>query len=119
MSEEREQEFLRGVRRTLHEAEQGLDAHTLTQLRRARQRALAAHSTGRWWQRRAPWLATAALAAGLTVVALAGMMWLRTPPPGLPSSGVEDLELLAAQDGLDFYADLEFYYWLTTSSDAG
>jgi hypothetical protein len=56
--------------------------------------------------------------AELTVLALASVMWFTAPAPELPPTEVEDLELLAAQDNLDFYADLDFYYWLTTSNDA-
>jgi hypothetical protein len=49
MSHESEQKFLDDIRHALTGAEQGLDAHTLTQLRRARQRALKAYPARPWW----------------------------------------------------------------------
>ncbi|MFQ5755353.1 MAG: hypothetical protein ACE5H7_04575 [Acidiferrobacterales bacterium] len=118
MNTESEQKFLDDIRHALTEAEQDLDAYTLTQLRRARQRALKAYPACPWWRRRDVWMPTTAV-TGLTVLALASVMWFTAPAPGLPPTEAEDLELLSAQDSLDFYADLDFYYWLTTSSNAG
>ncbi len=118
MNTESEQKFLDDIRHALTEVEQGLDAHTLTQLRRARQRALKAYPARPWWWRRDVWMPTTAV-AGFMVLALASVMWFTTPAPGLPPAEAEVLELLSAQDSLDFYADLDFYYWLTTASNAG
>jgi hypothetical protein len=88
-------------------------------LARARRRALAARRARRG---AAPWawgvggLATAA--AGV----LGLVLWLGGPPRPAPTALVpptEDLELLASGEGVDFYADLDFYQWLAEDGDAG
>ena len=46
------------------------------------------------------------------------LMWF-TVPTSLPPTDIEDLELLAAHEGIEFYSDLDFYDWLATQSNAG
>lgn len=119
MTQGDEKAFVETVKRALDELERDLDSTTLARLRAVRQRALANYKDSRWWRTPTGWVPAGALAAALAGVAIAAFMWLSVPPSGLPPTGIEDLELLAAQDSIEFYADLDFYYWLTTHSDAG
>lgn len=86
-----------------------LDGYTLSRLHRIRSEAVA---------RRRPWLQTMLLPFGglATAAALAvalGIGW--RGDAGLNEAGspaLEDIEILAANEALDFYADYEFYQWL-------
>jgi hypothetical protein len=91
-------------------------------LDRARHRALAARRARRsaWpWAWGVGGLATAA--AGV----LGLVLWLGGPHgPDVPvgpavAPPTEDLELLASGEGVDFYADLDFYLWLAEDGSAG
>ena len=95
------QSWLADVRARLDESTQSLDAATLSRLNQARHAALAARSRGR----RAWWLPAAGLAASCALV-LAVVAWY---PPAHPAVADADI---AADDGIDFYQDLEFYAWL-------
>ena len=116
MTSDNDQAFTKAAKRSLDEAADNLDAGTVVRLHAARKRAIATYR-----QRRKPWVnvwvPTGALAAGLAVV-VATFMWF-TVPTNLPPTDIEDLELLAAHEGIEFYADLDFYDWLATQSDAG
>ncbi len=116
MPSDNDQTFTKAVKRSLDQAADSLDADTVTRLRTARKQAIAAHR-----QHRRPWInvwmPAGAVAAGLAVM-VATFMWF-TVPSSLPPSDIEDLELLAAHEGIEFYSDLDFYDWLATQSDAG
>jgi len=111
MNESDPQSWLADARARLDESAQSLDAATLSRLNRARQAALAQRrSRGlRGW-----WLPAAGLATSCAL-ALAVLAWY---PPGRPTqrvapahAPVSDAEI-AADDGIEFYQDLEFYAWL-------
>ncbi|MDH4274822.1 MAG: hypothetical protein OEW08_07270 [Gammaproteobacteria bacterium] len=102
--------FTQEVRAALDVQTAGIDAQTLTQLRRARARAMASlQPTGlRAWARGRTW---SALAVTATVV-LTVSIWPTTPPPRAIPHAMEDIELLAVDENIEFYEDLEFYTWL-------
>lgn len=84
----------------------------------ARRKALAARRT----RAAHPWVwgigGLATTAAGV----LGLVLWLGGPHgPGVtaPVPPTEDLELLASGEGVEFYADLDFYLWLAEDGDAG
>ncbi|MFQ5935047.1 MAG: hypothetical protein ACE5LB_01375 [Acidiferrobacterales bacterium] len=118
MTENKDQALVEAAKQTLDEAERGLGPGVRTRLRAAREQALAAGGLGRWWQRPQGWLPLGAMATAVTVLAIAAVMWLSLPRATVPELGVEDIDLLAAQDSIDFYSDLDFYYWLATMNDA-
>lgn len=111
-----DQAFTKAAKRSLDQAADNLDPGTVARLHAARKRALAAHG-----QPRKPWInvwvPAGALAAGIAVM-LAILVWF-TVPSNLPPTDIEDLELLAAHEDIEFYSDLDFYDWLATQSDAG
>lgn len=97
--------------RTLLDASTGsLDAATLSRLNRARQAALAQRRrSARAW-----WLPAAGLATSCALV-LALVVWLPREQPGVvpaTHTAALDADIAAADDGIEFYQDLEFYAWL-------
>ncbi len=116
MPSDNDQAFTKAAKQSLDQAADNLDADTVTRLHASRKRAIAAHR-----QHREPWInvwvPAGALAAGLAVM-VATLMWF-TVPTSLPPTDIEDLELLAAHEGIEFYSDLDFYDWLATQSNAG
>ena len=110
MTESDRQAWVADARARLDESTQSLDAATLSRLNQARHAALATRSRGL----RAWWLPAAGLATSCALV-LALVSWY--PPaqragPATPAHpAVSDTEI-AADDGIEFYQDLEFYAWL-------
>ncbi len=117
-----EQKFVERARLSLEARAANLDPQLALQLREARRTALASprrigHSG---W---VPALAAASLAA-----VFVGVMWFGaetpSPAPGIiqasQENGATDFALLTSREGLDFYEQLDFYYWLEQkSADAG
>lgn len=96
------------ARSTLDESVRDLDAATRSRLNRARHAALKSARSGR---RSLPlWPAALATAFGLVLAVLL----VRTPEPALsaPPVAAEDFAVIAGQDSLELYEDLEFYAWL-------
>jgi len=103
------QSWIADVRARLDDSTQSLDAATLSRLNQARHAALAARSRRRAW-----WLPAAGLAASCALV-LAVVAWYPsahlTAPATPAHSALSDAEI-AADEGIEFYQDLEFYAWL-------
>ena len=100
--------------RELYEADvAGLDAATRSKLTQARQRALGELDRPVAWL---PLSMPQTAMAGL-VVAIAGG-WLLLRPGGLPEDGLpnivaaDDIEILLAEEELEFLEEIEFYAWL-------
>jgi hypothetical protein len=110
MNESDPQSWLADVRARLDESAQSLDAATLSRLNQARQAALATRARGL----RAWWLPAAGLATSCALV-VAVVAWYpsaqRAGPATPAHPAVSDAEV-AADDGIEFYQDLEFYAWL-------
>lgn len=95
----------------LRESVDHLDARTRSRLTQARYAALAAAKspfapTSRW----------AMPAIGATAAAVvAVMLTTNTAPPRAPVAAISNdqvWEIVTAEDGLEFYRDMEFYAWL-------
>lgn len=107
--QEKEKQFVANVKKALDLDTQNLDAGTQSRLTRARHRALDAGERKGFDIRQWFTLPVAGWAtAGLIVLGLAIYMnpGHRTLPP------LEDIDLLVAEDNLEFYDGLEFYAWL-------
>jgi len=107
-----EEKFLQDAKRALDAAGQNLDLGTLARLRAARRTAIeqGMHKPART---RPGWLlpvggfATAGIA-----LAVAGLLWFSAPNGHLMPAGMNDFDLLTAQENPDFFTELEFYEWL-------
>ncbi len=107
----------------LDEAVRALDPVIASRLRLALQSALEASQ-----KKRLTWIMPATGFAAVSVGILAFFLLLQSPEqPTLVSEnalqnlsgGVEDLELLASSETIEFYDDLEFYGWLAEENRAG
>jgi len=116
--QDKENRFIANVKKALDLDVDNLDAGTQSKLTRMRHQALDAgerkgFDIRQWFTLPvAGWTATACLIVlGLTV-------YLQEPTNGTTPL-LEDIELLAAEDNLEFYDGLEFYAWLAEeNSDA-
>ena len=123
MNEFDSQPWLGRARALLDESVLGIDAATLSRLNRARQAALAQRGSraARLW-----WL-PAGLATSCALLVAFGLWHSHVPAPGqttplaailAPSmknpQGMSggDAGIVAGDDALEFYQDLEFYAWL-------
>jgi len=109
------QSWLADVRAHLDDSTQSLDAATLSRLNRARQAALSQRSrvVRRWW------LPAAGLATSCALV-LAAVVWYLPghqagPVPAHPVASSE--AEIGADEGIEFYQDLEFYAWLDAQEE--
>ena len=104
-------EFTRHLKRRLDEAEQNLDAGIRSRLTQTRYQALAQRKENpSWWPEWIKQPLPGMAAAFALVLALA--LTLNGPPSTQPGNGLEDMDLLTAEDQLELYEDLEFYAWL-------
>jgi hypothetical protein len=84
-----------------------LDGYTLSRLHRIRSEAVARRRS-----RLQQWLLPFGTLATASALVLAIGLYSRTPASGVDNAALEDIEILAANEALDFYADYEFYQWL-------
>ena len=110
--DERKQKLLAGLKGVLDQSCERIDANTLTRLKAGRLRAVElAGSRYSLFFRRPHWLTAGGLAtAALLMVMVTG--WFVASRQSRPAQQLEDLEIMAAQEQLDLYADLDFYRWL-------
>jgi hypothetical protein len=114
-----EERFVARVREVLEESAAKLDGGTRARLAGLRRSALASGqareaSSPRLWLRWPIWAAAATLALVATV-------YFTTPrptPEQMAASAAEDLEIVTAADGLEFYEQLDFYTWLAEDGNA-
>ena len=100
-----------------HSAE-SLDVATLLRLNRACRAALAQQqrfAVRRWWF--AGGMATAAL--GVLIAFGLGVHRRAAPPSPVPLEQGIDPDLLAGDDNLDLYENLDFYAWLDAEQQGG
>lgn len=109
-----DEKFASRIKQQLDQQVDGMDGQTLARLRQARATALADSSARAWrWQ---------PIAAFASVTVLAVAVWLALP---VNSGGeqnmaaLDDMELLAAADDLEFYENIEFYQWVESQDEQG
>ena len=111
MAEHEKDPWTERIRQQLDASTRDLDAATLSRLNQARQAALQAAPR----PKSPPWLWPMALAAAGSL-ALAVAIWPRVVPPTvLPPEGAasaDDFSMLAGEEQLELYEELDFYAWL-------
>ena len=103
--------FLQQSKKLLDDSVDSLDAATLSRLNQARQKALAARHANHFLTVR-----NGAVFASLAVATVVVLLWASNQPSQQQAPVVaqqyEDMEMLAADAGLDLLEDLEFVSWL-------
>jgi hypothetical protein len=107
-----DERFLEAVRHTLDESCEGLDGYTRSRLTAIRHEALAQQSDHRRWLR---WIPAGGLATLCSVI----VAFTLTVQPGgttdvepVSNDALQDIDLLTAEEGLEFFEEYEFYQWL-------
>lgn len=115
--QEKEQRFIDNVKKALDLGAENLDAGTQSKLTRIRHKALdagkrKAFDIRQWFTLPvAGWATACLIVLGLT-------LYMKQPNGTLPP--LEDIDLLAAEENIEFYDSLEFYAWLAEEGiDAG
>lgn len=111
--QDKEKQFVDNVKKALDLGTENLDAGIQSKLMRARHKALdvgerKGFDIRQWFTLPvAGWATACILVLGLTVFVQSN----GTPPP------LEDIDLLVAEDNLEFYDGLEFYAWLAEENE--
>jgi hypothetical protein len=103
--------LLADIKQQLDNSVDALDAVTCARLQAARLNALQTQGRRIWAIYAAP-----ALMASLLVFSLA--VFISTQPPG-GATLMEDIQMLGANEEIDFYENLEFYQWLDAQQANG
>jgi hypothetical protein len=107
-----DQAFADKTGKALEQANEDLDAATLSRLNQARQTALAELEAPRFASGKR-WIPATAVAASVLV---ATVLWLGREPGMTESNQIaeqlEDLDILLSDEDFELYDDLEFYSWL-------
>ncbi len=107
--------FLETIRSALDESAKVLDARTLSRLGTARNMALAyleRHKGGRRLRFRLAGFAAASAAVLAAVIFFSGPSGIRF------NDNLEDVEILASGEQLEFLDELDFYAWLADKQDS-
>ena len=106
-----EQQFVSRVRAALDESSEQLEPGIRSRLNRIRHEAVA-RQKGRRMRRRG-WHLTAGLAATAAAALLVLLLPINRSIEKTPLAAIDDIEILASNDPLEIYEDMEFYSWLS------
>ncbi len=113
---EKDRAFLETAKYLLDKNAEEMDSKTRARLREGRYRAIQSLQS----QKKAvSWQWPAAGMAVACAAALAFFFLMKDPGTKALVSNVEDIELLASSEPIEFYDDLEFYGWLAEQEGAG
>ncbi|GJL77369.1 MAG: hypothetical protein NPINA01_03580 [Nitrospinaceae bacterium] len=114
-----EDTFLKKVKDSLDRSEENLDAETQSRLNRIRRETLKIKKQGE--SKRFKWLPVPLPALATACGVLLAIFFFSMGDHELTfDTNLEDLEILASNNKLDFYEDLDFYAWLVEQElDAG
>ena len=107
-------DFEQRVQTLLRDSAEQLDGATRSRLTQARHAALDAVNKPQTKMRY--WLmpASGAVAAAVLAVMLSTRTTLQESEQVASAAPVDEFEIIAAEDSLEFYRDVEFYAWLDT-----
>jgi len=116
--QEKEKQFIDNVKKALDLSVENLDPGTQAKLTRMRHKALDAGGRKGFDIRQ--WFTLPVVGWATACILVLGLaIYMKQPNGTLPP--LEDIDLLAAEDNLEFYDGLEFYAWLAEEEgiDAG
>ena len=113
--QDKEKRFISNVKKALDLDADNLDAGTQSKLTRIRHQALDAGKRKGFGIRRLFTLPAVGWAATACLIVLGLTVYMQQPNGTTPL--LEDIELLAAEDNLEFYDGLEFYAWLAEENE--
>jgi len=105
----KEKQFIDNVKKALDLGTENLDAGTQAKLTRMRHKALDAGERKTFDIRQ--WFTVPVAGWATACLLILGLAIYWQQPNGAPLP-LEDIDLLAAEDNLEFYDGLEFYAWL-------
>ncbi len=109
----REKDLIDHIKRHLDESVEDIDAPTAARIAVARATALREGT-----KRRLVWYWPAVGVATAAAVLLAFMITFRSVPPQLTAEHQEELKVIASEQNMEFYENLDFYAWLAENREA-
>ena len=106
-----EKKFIRDVKNHLNQTADQIDVKTRARLSAIRNNALEQTETS-WFSRRLP---MAGLAGAAAMVML--FFWVSYLDVDIKTDNLEVVEMLASEQDMDFFENMEFYAWLAESGD--
>jgi len=103
-----ERQFVQRLSKALDAGQETLDPAIRRRLREARHTALEQLAP-----RRRFWQPVAAFAVAASLVA--AVLWWPGSSTMLPAAAVQDVDVIASDDSLQLYEELEFYEWLAVA----
>jgi len=106
-----EKEFTEKVRKTLDTSIEGLEPGIQSRLNRMRNEALE-KAAGK--KRPFQFLFSKPVAGlvAASILLLITTLYLKGPSQTTPVNPIEDIEILSSTDNIDFYENLDFFFWL-------
>ncbi|QPJ64702.1 MAG: DUF3619 family protein [Candidatus Nitrohelix vancouverensis] len=115
MNDSQDSKLLKQIQNALNEGVDTMDADTRSRLSAVRRNAVKQSASPWRWLR---WQPVQATGWATALALLVGVLYWQQPQTSM--TGIEDLDLLASEDSLDLYEDLEFYAWVADEQvDAG
>jgi len=115
---ERDERLVAMVKEYLDAGVDTLDGRTTARLREARLKAMETAQGRRGWFHGPRWVAVGGGTVAAAAVLAVGV-WLSDSPRESAVATADDIEIVAAQDQMQLYEDLEFYRWLATQENGG
>lgn len=115
MNRDNDNSLLERSREALDESIEHLDAHTLSRLNQARQKALSQEKSATLIN--IPWIPATSSLAMLSVAVVVGSLFLSSPELSL--NNLDEAEFMANNEEIELMEDLEFVTWLIEEEHAG
>lgn len=116
--EERDKRLVEMVKEHLDAGVDALDDRMVARLRAARLKAVESAEGRRGWFRFLRWVAVGGLTTAAAAVLAVGL-WVTERPGESSVATADDIEIVAAQEQMQFYEDIEFYRWLAAQENGG
>jgi hypothetical protein len=117
VTDRKQDHFERRAQAVLQESAERLDGRTQSRLTQARHAALDAARRPGGSRKPYMWIpAGVAAAAALSVLLLTDAEQVASPSAAqLAAAPIDEFDIIAAEDSLEFYRDVDFYAWLAAT----